>query len=70
MKDQLAEGSIHFQQLKKEASGEKRAKLMVQRRVLSDNGVDVIFGLHINSKTEVGHVNYKPGGTGCVIDGD
>ena len=44
------------------------AKLMVKEGVLKDNGVDVIFGLHINSKTEVGHVNYKPGGTLAAVN--
>ena len=44
------------------------AKLMVKEGVLTNNGIDVIFGLHINSKTEVGHVNYKPGGTLAAVN--
>ena len=38
------------------------AKMMVEEGVLSDYGVEVAFGIHINSQTKVGHVNYKPGG--------
>lgn len=38
------------------------AKMMVEEGVLSDNGVEVAFGIHINSQTPVGQVNYKPGG--------
>jgi amidohydrolase len=30
--------------------------------------VDVIFGLHINSMTEVGTIKYKPGGTMAAVD--
>ena len=39
------------------------AKLMVQEGVLENPKVDAIFGLHINSGTHVGEINYKPGGT-------
>ncbi|MBB4077904.1 amidohydrolase [Lewinella aquimaris] len=38
------------------------AELMVKEGVLSDYGVEAAFGIHINSQTPVGHVNYKPGG--------
>lgn len=38
------------------------AEMMVAEGVLSDYGVDAVFGIHINSQTPVGHVNYKPGG--------
>lgn len=38
------------------------AELMVKEGVLRKHKVDVVFGLHINSLTEVGHVGYKPGG--------
>ena len=38
------------------------AKMMVEEGVLSDYGVEVAFGIHINSQTPVGQVNYKPGG--------
>ena len=39
------------------------AELMVKEGVLKNPDVDVIFGLHINSKLEVGTITYKPGGT-------
>ena len=38
------------------------AKMMVAEGALSDYGVETAFGIHINSQTPVGHVNYKPGG--------
>jgi len=38
------------------------AELMIKEGVLSDNKVDVAFGIHINSQTPIGQVNYKPGG--------
>ena len=44
------------------------AKMMVKEGVLKNPDVDVIFGLHINSKLEVGHINYKPGGTMAAAD--
>lgn len=39
------------------------AELMVKEGVLSDNKVEVIFGLHINSALEVGKIRYRPRGT-------
>jgi amidohydrolase len=36
---------------------------MVKQGVLDNPKVDVIFGLHINSQTEVGKIVYRPGGT-------
>lgn len=71
MKDQLAGKVVFIFQPAEEGAppGEEGgAKLMVKEGVLKDNGVDVIFGLHINSKTEVGHVNYKPGGTLAAVN--
>ncbi|NND32669.1 MAG: amidohydrolase, partial [Saprospiraceae bacterium] len=44
------------------------AKLMVKEGVLKDYGVEVIFGLHINSQTEVGKIRYKVGGTMAAAD--
>ena len=38
------------------------AKMMVEEGVLENPKVDAIFGLHINSQTEVGKIAYKPGG--------
>lgn len=39
------------------------ALLMVKEGVLDNPKVDVIFGLHINSRTPVGMIRYKAGGT-------
>ena len=39
------------------------AKMMVEQGVLKNPKVDAIFGLHIDSGTHVGKLNYKPGGT-------
>lgn len=39
------------------------AKLMIEEGVLKNPDVDVIFGLHIQAKLEVGSITYKPGGT-------
>lgn len=38
------------------------AELMIKEGVLKNPNVDVIFGLHISSKTTVGQIEYKPGG--------
>ena len=39
------------------------AELMVKEGVLENPKVEAIFGLHINSQTEVGRITYRPGGT-------
>lgn len=44
------------------------AELMVKEGVLKNPDVDVIFGLHINSKTEVGQIGYRPGGEMASVD--
>ena len=38
------------------------AELMVKEGVLDNPKVDVIFGLHINSQTELGNITYRPRG--------
>ncbi len=38
------------------------AKLMIKEGVLDNPKVEVVFGLHINSQTEVGKIRYKPNG--------
>jgi amidohydrolase len=44
--------------------GEKGgAEEMVKEGVMENPKVDVVFGLHINSQTEVGKITYRPGGT-------
>ena len=71
IKDQL-EGTIVFifQPAEEGAPPEEGggAKMMVEQGVLSNNNVDVIFGLHINSMTEVGKIRYKSGGTLAAAD--
>jgi amidohydrolase len=44
------------------------AELMVKEGVLDNPKVDVIFGLHINSATEVGKITYRPGGTMAAVN--
>lgn len=44
------------------------AELMVEEGVLTDPDVDVIFGQHINSQTEVGTIRYRPEGTMAASD--
>ncbi|MDQ6813568.1 MAG: amidohydrolase [Bacteroidota bacterium] len=44
------------------------AERMVKEGVLENPKVDVIFGLHINSQTEVGKITYRPGGTMASIN--
>ncbi len=44
------------------------AQLMVKEGVLENPKVDAIFGLHINSQTEVGKIGYRPGGTMAAVD--
>ncbi len=38
------------------------AELMVKESVLENPKVDVVFGLHVNSQTEVGKITYRPAG--------
>ncbi len=38
------------------------AEMMVKEGVMENPMVDVVFGLHINSQTEVGKITYRPGG--------
>ncbi len=44
------------------------AKLMVKEGVLKNPDVDVIFGLHINSQTDVGTIRYRDGGAMAAVD--
>ncbi len=44
------------------AGEEGGAALMVKEGVLDNPKVDVIFGLHISAQTEVGKIDYRPGG--------
>jgi amidohydrolase len=44
------------------------APMMVKEGVLKNPNVDAIFGIHINSQTEVGKITYRPGGTMAAAD--
>lgn len=44
------------------------AALMVKEGVLENPKVDAIFGLHINSQTEVGKIAYRPGGAMAAVN--
>lgn len=44
------------------------AELMVKEGVMENPHVDAIFGLHINSQTEVGKISYRPGGTMAAVN--
>lgn len=39
------------------------AELMVRQGVMENPKVEAVFGLHISSQLEVGHIAYRPGGT-------
>ena len=64
MKDQIA-GTIKFIFQPAEESPppdeEGGAPLMIKEGAMDDPKVDVIFGLHIESKIEIGRIEYKPG---------
>lgn len=44
------------------------AKLMVKEGAMDNPKVDAIFGLHINSQTEIGNIKYKSGATMASSD--
>ncbi|MBL0113822.1 MAG: amidohydrolase [Saprospiraceae bacterium] len=71
MKDQL-KGNIKlvFQPAEEGApAGEEGgAGLMIQEGLMNNPAVDVAFGLHVNSLTPVGHINYKPAGIMAAAD--
>jgi amidohydrolase len=50
------------------AGQEGGAELMVKQGVMENPRVDAIFGLHINSQTEVGKITYRPGGTMAAVN--
>ena len=50
------------------AGEEGGAYLMIKEGVLENPKVDAIFGLHINSLTEVGTIKYRPGATMAAVD--
>ncbi|MGI4749420.1 MAG: amidohydrolase [Janthinobacterium lividum] len=50
------------------AGEEGGAALMIKEGALENPKVDAIFGLHINSQTEVGKIGYRPGGTMAAVN--
>ncbi len=50
------------------AGEEGGAPLMVKEGVLENPKIDAIFGIHINSQTEIGKITYKPGATMAASD--
>lgn len=65
MKDQLKGTVVFVFQPAEEGAppGEEGgAKLMVKEGLLEDLGIEAMFGIHINSQTEVGQIRYKPNG--------
>ena len=59
-----------FQPAEEGAPGNEEggARLMIQEGVLENPRVAAIFGLHINSETEVGVIKYKPGAEMAAAD--
>ena len=71
MKDQLV-GTVKFifQPAEEGPPGNEEggAQLMIKEGVMDNPKVDVIFGLHINSQTEIGKIKYKSGATMAASD--
>jgi len=44
------------------------ADLMIKEGVMKDPDIDVMYGLHINSKMEAGKIGYRPEGTMAAVD--
>lgn len=44
------------------------ANAMVLEGCMENPKVDAVFGLHINSQTPAGHINYRPGATMAAVD--
>jgi amidohydrolase len=50
------------------AGEEGGADLMVREGVMDNPKMDAVFGIHINSKTEIGTIKYKPGSMMAASD--
>jgi amidohydrolase len=50
------------------AGEEGGAALMVKEGVMDNPKIDAIFGIHINSQTEIGTIKYKPGAAMAAAD--
>jgi amidohydrolase len=71
MKNDLAGSVVFIFQPAEEGapSGEEGgAELMIKEGIMDDYGIDVAFGLHINSQTEIGKIRYKVGGALAAAD--
>ncbi|MFK7933705.1 MAG: amidohydrolase [Saprospiraceae bacterium] len=71
MKDELAGEVVFVFQPAEEGAPEGEeggAELMIKEGLMTDYGIDVMFGLHINSATEVGKIRYRPGGIMAAAD--
>ncbi len=44
------------------------AELMVKEGVMKNPDIDIMLGLHINSKIEAGNIGYRPEGTMAAVD--
>ncbi len=44
------------------------ANLMIKEGVMKDPDIDIMYGLHINSKIEAGKIGYRPEGTMAAVD--
>lgn len=71
MKDQLKGKIVFVFQPAEEGAppGEEGgAELMIKEGLMTNYGIDVMFGQHISSGTPIGHINYKLGGTMAAAD--
>lgn len=71
VKDQLKGKVVFVFQPAEEGAPEGEeggAELMIKQGLMKDYGIDVFFGLHINSALEVGKIRYKPGGTMAAVN--
>jgi amidohydrolase len=71
MKDKIRGTVVVFFQPSEEgapAGEEGGAALMVKEGVMDNPKIDAIFGIHINSQTEIGTIKYKAGATMAAAD--
>ncbi len=71
MKAQLAGTVVFvFQPAEEGPPGDEEggAPLMIKEGLLTDTKMEVMFGLHIGSSTEVGTIKYRPGGAMAASD--
>jgi amidohydrolase len=71
MKDKIKGTVVFIFQPSEEGAPEGEeggAKLMVKEGVMDNPKIDAIFGIHINSQTEVGKIKFKSGATMAAAD--